>query len=231
MIKELFSSALLALMTISACAQENDTKTNEWAQKDHVKISINAGPQWHGGLGVKIGADVHIPLGQSRWGFEPGLYWSFRNVIKEENNNSNKEKFNDKLHYLEVPLLFSRHVAGHQDGPFNMSVFFGPYLAYGLDGTSHYTLTKDGQVTKNEANAFGSKGRLRSRFDYGLTIGANAVFKQHVKVELFTEIGCMHIYRPTSDLEDIVGDFFERMTMINVTKVNLGAGITVGYQF
>ena len=51
MIKELFSSALLALMTTSAWAQENDTKTNEWAPKDHVKISINAGPQWNSSLG------------------------------------------------------------------------------------------------------------------------------------------------------------------------------------
>lgn len=62
MIKEILSSALLALMTTSAWAQENDTKTNEWAPKDHVKISINAGPQWNSSLGCLAGVDVHIPL-------------------------------------------------------------------------------------------------------------------------------------------------------------------------
>ena len=60
MIKEILSSALLALMTTSAWAQENDTKTDEWAPKDHVKISINAGPQWNSSLGCLAGVDVHI---------------------------------------------------------------------------------------------------------------------------------------------------------------------------
>ena len=106
MIIEILSSALLALMTTSAWAQENDTKTDEWAPKDHVKISINAGPQWNSSLGCLAGVDVHIPLGQSRWGFEPGLYWSFRNHTEEHTENNDKEEYNDKVHYLEVPLHF-----------------------------------------------------------------------------------------------------------------------------
>lgn len=106
MIIEILSSALLALMTTSAWAQENDTKTDEWAPKDHVKISFNAGPQWNSSLGCLAGVDVHIPLGQSRWGFEPGLYWSFRNHTEEQTENNDKEEYNDKVHYLEVPLHF-----------------------------------------------------------------------------------------------------------------------------
>lgn len=231
MIIEILSSALLALMTTSAWAQENDTKTDEWAPKDHVKISINAGPQWNSSLGCLAGVDVHIPLGQSRWGFEPGLYWSFRNHTEEQTENNDKEEYNDKVHYLEVPLHFSVRVAGYQNGPFNLSVFYGPYLAYGLNGTSHYTLTKDGEVTKSEANAFSDKGRLRSRFDFGLNLGLKAVIKQHLKVGVFTQLGCRHIYKPISDLAEFFGDLLGHMTMFNMTKNNIGVGITVGYQF
>lgn len=235
MIKELFSLALLALMTTSACAQEYDTKTNEWAQKDHVKLSINAGPQWNnGGFGVKAGVNVHIPFGQSRWGFEPGLYWSFRNVKNEETSNvtkgethyRNKKGFKDKLHYLEIPLCVAVQVARHEDKPFCMSVFWGPYLAYGFSGTSHYTKTKDGQTTTSEVNAFSNEGHLKSRFDYGVNLGAYAVIKQHLKVRLFTEIGCKDIYKPISDIDDFFGDLF-----FGINKINVGAGITIGYQF
>ena len=122
-------------------------------------------------------------------------------------------------------------VAGYQNGPFNLSVFYGPYLAYGLNGTSHYTLTKDGEVTKSEANAFSDKGRLRSRFDFGLNLGLKAVIKQHLKVGVFTQLGCRHIYKPISDLAEFFGDLLGRMTMFNMTKNNIGVGITVGYQF
>lgn len=225
MIKELFSLALLALMTTSAWAQENYTKTSELAQEKHVKISINAGLKGNSALGGLAGVDVHIPFGQSRWGFEPGLYWSFRNHGSEKTVNSTKQEYSTKAHYLDIPLRFTVDVAGSKDGPFYMSVLMGPYLAYGLSGTSHSTTTIDGQVTKSEVNAFSSEGRLKSRFDYGINMGANAIIKQHFKVGIFTEIGFRDIYRPMDDVEDLLG------TVFAITKINIGAGITVGYQF
>lgn len=197
-----------------------------WAQENNVKISVNAGAQWSSDMGAVAGADALIPFGQSRWGFEPGLYWSYRNVTSENSNNNNKEKYSDKIHYLNVPLRFAVRVAGREDGPFNMSLLFGPYVAYGLGGTSRSTITKDGNVNKDKTGAFSDEGRLRSRLDYGLNLGLNAVIKQHVKVTVFSEIGLRDIYRQNSIAEELIGDLFG-----GVTKINLGAGVTLGYRF
>lgn len=214
--KQIFSLALAALMAAGASAQEGGTK-----------ISVNVGPQWSSGLGVKAGADVHIPFGQSRWGFEPGLYWSLRNAKEENTKNDVKEERSDRVHYLDVPLRFAVRVAGHDDSAFNMSLFFGPYFAYGLSGTSHLTITKDGTPQKSEADAFGDKGRLRSRFDYGLDMGLSAVIRQHVKVGVFAEVGLKNIYRPNGWVEDVISDIL----FGGMTKKNIGVGVSVGYQF
>ena len=212
--KQLFLLLLTAFVTLGALAQENG-----------MRIGINVGPQWNDKLGCMAGVDALIPFGQSRWGFEPGLYWSFRHAASEHSENSTKEEYDDKMHYLDVPLRLAVRVAGREDGPFNMSILFGPYLAYGLGGTSHCTITKDGQVTRGETGAFSDAGRLKSRLDYGLNIGLNAVIRQHVKVGAFTEIGLKDIYRQNSIAEELIGDIF------GVTKINLGAGFSVGYQF
>lgn len=212
--KHFFALALAALMAVGAMAQENRTK-----------ISVNAGPQWNSELGFKAGADVHIPLGNSRWGFEPGLYWSYRHATADHSGDGKKEEFDDKLHYLKLPLLFNVRAAGREDGAFKMSFLFGPYFAYGLDGTSHCAMMKDGELTKFKAGAFSDEGRLESRVDYGLEFGVDAVIRKHFKVGVFTEIGLKDIYRPNSFFEDLIGDLF------GVTKVNIGAGVSLGYQF
>ena len=212
--KRLLSLALAAIMATGASAQENK-----------VKMSVNAGPQWNSSTGILAGADVFIPFGNSRWGFEPGLYWSFRNVTSDHSDNSVKEEYNDKLHYVSVPLRLTVRMAGREDAPFKMSFFFGPYLAYGIGGTSHCAITRDGQTTKSEAGAFCGEGRLNSRFDYGLDYGLNAVIKQHIKVGAFIEVGLKDIYRQNHFVEELIGDIF------GVTKINIGGGLTLGYQF
>lgn len=221
--KRLFSLVLSAFMAVGT-----------WAQEGGVSISVNAGPQWSSHLGVTAGVDALIPFGKSRWGFEPGLYWSMRNTNVEnttklttDNTKSTITKeYSDKTHYISVPLRVALRVVGHDDSAFKMSLLFGPYLAYGLGGTSHCTVTKDGAVTKSQEDAFGDKGRLQSRFDYGLNMGISAVVRHHVRIGVFTEIGLKDIYRPTSLAEDIIGDLLG-----GVTKVNTNVGVTVGYQF
>lgn len=213
--KLIFSLALAACMATGASAQESN-----------VKLSVNAGPQWNDQTGFLVGVDASIPFGESRWGFEPGVYYSFRNVSSDNSEGSVKAECNDKLHYINVPLRLSVRVAGQEDGPFKMSLLFGPYLSYGLSGKSHYTITKDGVAAKEKYDAFSDKGHLESRLDYGLNVGLSAVIKQHFKVGVFTEIGLKDIYKENSVAEDLVGDLFG-----GITKVNLGGGITVGYQF
>lgn len=215
--KQLFSLALAALMAASASAQDNK-----------VKFSINAGPQLSPATGATAGVDALIPFGQSRWGFEPGVYWSYRHYTSNKTKNGDKESYDDKLHYINVPLRFAARVAGQADGPFNLSIVFGPYFAYGLDGTSRSTVIKDGTTIReinSKADAFSDDGRMESRFDYGLNFGLNAVVKQHLKLAFFTEIGLKDIYRQNGFAEDLIGDIF------GITKINIGAGITVGYQF
>lgn len=204
----------VVLYAMGVCAQENN-----------VKFSVNVGPQWNTNIGALVGADVLIPLGHSRLGFEPGIYWSYRSTKSNHDNDQTKEEFNDKLHYVNIPLRFAARVAESDDGAFYMSVLIGPYVAYGLSGKSHCTITEDGNVTKSEVDAFGDKGRLDSRFDYGLNFGIDAIVKQHLKISAFSEIGLKKIYKPYNFVEDLLGDIF------GVTKINIGAGITVGYQF
>ena len=195
------------------------------AQENSVRFSINVGPQWNSKIGASLGADANIPFGCSRWSFEPGVYWSFRNATYDYSHNQTKEEYNDKLHYLNVPLRFAACIAGSEGGAFNMSILFGPYFAYGLSGNSHCMVTEDGIVTKYKVGAFSDEGRLESRFDYGLNFGIAAIVKQHVKIGAFTEIGLKNIYKPQSFFDDILGD------LVGVTKINIGAGISVGYQF
>lgn len=215
--KKLFSLALAALMATGASAQENK-----------VKFSINAGPQWSPATGATAGVDALIPFGQSRLGFEPGVYWSFRHYTSDKTSNGDEEKYDDKMHYLNVPLRFNVRVAGDADSPFNLSVFCGPYIAYGLDGTSRSTAIKHGTYiheVNSKTDAFGDNGRMESRFDYGLDMGLSAVVKQHLKLRGFVEIGLKDIYRQNGFAEELIGDIF------GITKINIGAGITVGYQF
>lgn len=200
--------------------------TSAWAQKNGIKISVNACPQWNGNLGTKIGADALIPFGQSRWGLEPGLYWSFRNVLQECSNNNSKEEYNDRVYYLELPLRVAVRLAGDETSSFCMYGLFGPYFSYGIGGTSHHDTIKDGNTIKNESGAFSDKGRMKSCFDYGLNLGFNAVIRQHVKVGVFTEIGFKDIYKQHSMVEELIGDLFG-----GITKINIGAGLSVGYQF
>lgn len=214
--KHLFTLALAALMAMGASAQESNT----------TKISVNVGLQWNSGLGKKAGIDALIPFGQSRWGFEPGVYWSMRNATPEETKNDVKYEYSDKVHYIDVPLRFALHMAGREEGPFSMSLLFGPYFSYGISGKSYCTITKDGTTTKSKEDAFGDKGRLRSRLDYGLNMGVSAVIMQNVKVDVFAEVGLRNIYRPNGWVEDIIGDIFG-----GITKRNYGLGFTVGYQF
>lgn len=210
--KCIFSLALMVLMAIGMLAQDNK-----------VKVSVNVGPQWNSYTGFTAGADVAIPLG--RWRFEPGVYWSYRNRAYEQTENDVKEEYCDRLHYINIPLRLAAQLAGQADGPFSISVVFGPYISYGLGGKTLYYITKDGETSKTKTDAFGDEGDVKSRLDYGLNAGLNVVVKQHLKVGLFTEIGLKDIYRQHSILEQLLGD------MTGITKVNLGAGITMGYQF
>lgn len=198
-----------------------------------IKVGVLACPQFNESSGIRIGTDLDIPL-NARWSFVPGVYWSLRNrnsythqesdygdnVIRSQSNH-----FRDKAHFLTVPLRASVHLAGRPNGNFTMKLLFGPYIAYGITGTSKCTSTEEDMEKHTNTGAFSADGRYRHRWDYGINGGLNMLLKRHFVLGLFMEAGCREIYNTNSRMEDVLGDIFF------VNKINIAGGVSFGYQF
>jgi hypothetical protein len=193
-----------------------------------VKVSAVACPQFNEDFGVRAGSDFDIPI-SSRWSFVPGIYWSLRN--RQSNNNSTADgstkqaKFDDKAHFITLPLRFGLRFSCKNENKFALKFLFGPYIAYGIDGTSKSTVNSDGKITSHQTGAFDEDGRYKSRLDYGINLGLNSTINQHYKVGIFCESGLRKIYNANSTLEDIMGELFV------TNKINLAFGVVLGYQF
>ena len=217
--KRLFSLIAMLLICHVASAQ--------------VKVSILACPQYNENFGVRIGTDFDIPL-NSRWSFVPGAYWSLRNresyKSKEYSGrdgeiNSKTYNFHDRAHFLTVPIRMGVRLAGKSDGNFAMKLLFGPYIAYGIDGTSKSNINKNGIEEQTKTGAFDVDGRYRSRWDYGMNSGLNVVLKKHFLLGIYLEVGYRKIYNPNDVIDDILGEIFI------MNKINMAAGLSLGYQF
>lgn len=198
-----------------------------------VKVSILACPQFNENLSVRIGTDFDIPI-NSRWSLVPGAYWSLRNRESYKSKQYNESdgvttnktyNFHDKAHFLTVPIRMGVRLAGKPDSDFAMKLLFGPYVAYGIDGTSKSNINKNGIKEQTKTGAFDVGGRYRSRWDYGMNSGLNALLKKHFLLGIFVEVGYRKIYNPNDVIDDIMGEIF----IIN--KINLAAGLSFGYQF
>lgn len=198
-----------------------------------VKVGVLVCPQYNESFGVRIGTDLNIPV-SSQWSFVPGIYWSLRNRNSDQTNKyagSDGEiskttfNFHDRAHFLTIPLRMGVRLAGNPDEDFGMQLLFGPYLAYGIDGTSKCSINKNGVKKRTETGAFDANGRYRSRWDYGINSGLNVSLKKHFLLGLFVEVGCHKIYNSNSVAENILGEIFI------VNKINMAAGLTLGYQF
>lgn len=198
-----------------------------------VKVTILACPQYNESLGVRVGTDLDIPF-NSRWSFVPGVYWSLRNrdSYKSNEHSGNDGKiikttydFHDRAHFLTIPLRLGIRLAGNPDGDFVMKLLFGPYIAYGIDGTSECRIIRNDIEENTETGAFDVNGRYRNRWDYGINSGLNVLLRKHFHLGVFVEMGCRKIYNSNSVAEDILGEIFV------VNKINMAAGISFGYQF
>lgn len=193
-----------------------------------VKVSIDVCPQMNESLGIRTGFDFDVPL-SSRWSFVPGIYWSLRNKQNTENSTINKTttqiKYSDKAHFITLPLRFGLRIPCKDEETFAMKLLFGPYIAYGIGGTSKSTVNSDGVITHYQTGAFDSDGRYKSRLDYGINIGLNSIINQHYKIGIFCESGLRKIYNTDNAFEDIIGDIFL------TNKINIALGIALGYQF
>ncbi|MEG0518789.1 MAG: porin family protein [Bacteroidales bacterium] len=198
-----------------------------------VKVSVLVSPQFNESFGVRVGTDLKIPF-NSRWSFVPGLYWSLRNRNSDQSSESGESNgeiykttydFHDRAHMLTLPLRMGVRLAGKPDGNFALQLLFGPYIAYGIDGTSECNMVKNGVEKQTKIGAFDTNGRYCSRWDYGINCGLNVLLKKHFVLGIFTEIGCRKIYNSNGVLEEILGEIFI------VNKINMAAGLTLGYQF
>lgn len=203
------------------------------AASSQAKVSISVCPQYNESFGVRAGTDLSIPF-NSRWSFEPGIYWSLRNRNSSRfreyggsNGETNKitSDFHDSAHFLTIPLRMGVRLTGDPHGDFVLKLLFGPYIAYGIDGTSKCSVIENGVEKQTETGAFDANGRYRSRCDYGINSGLNVLLKKHILLGVFLETGCRKIYNSNSVAEDILGEIFI------VNKINMAAGLTVGYRF
>lgn len=193
-----------------------------------VKLDIIISPQVNESLGVRLGSNLNLPI-NSRWSFMPGVYWSLRNRESTENSTYNGLKkeieYHDYAHFVTLPLRLGLQIPCKDEEHLAIKFFFGPYIAYGICGTSKSTINTGGVKTKYEVGSFDSNGRYKDRLDYGLNYGLNALIKQHYIVGIFNEFGLRKIYNTNNAVEDIFGELF----LIN--KINFALGLSLGYQF
>lgn len=198
-----------------------------------VKVDVVVCPQYNEDFGVRVGTELDIPF-NSRWSFVPGIYWSLRNRKSNQSHeygssdgeiNKTTYDFNDRANFLTVPLRMGIRLAGNPNGNFMLKLLFGPYIAYGIDGTSQCNMIENGVEKQTEIGAFDINGRYRSRWDYGINTGINVSLRKHFLLGIFIEVGYRKIYNSNSVAEDILGEIFI------TDKINMAAGLTLGYQF
>lgn len=210
---------LLLFISLSAAAYVSaQTKSS---------LNIIVSPQFNEKFSARAGIDVDIQFNK-RWSFVPGAHWSLRSRSKNEtltvNDVTTTVDYKDKSHFITVPLRCGIRINSVNNENFALKLLFGPYLAYGIDGTSKSTKNKDGVITTKKVNAFGKEGHLCSRFDYGLNVGINAVIKRHYIVGVFAESGLRKIYEPNNLFDAFIDELY------NINS-NLAFGITLGYRF
>ena len=202
------------------------------AASAQVKVSLSACPQINENISVRIGTDVDIPL-NARWSFVPGAYWSLRirnsDVSKEYTNDRTTSRshydYHDKAHFLTIPVRMGLRLNNPTNENLALKLLFGPYIAYGMGGTSKCDITKDGTKEQTETGSFDKDGRYRTRWDYGINVGLNLVVKKHFQFGIFSETGFRKIYNSNNAVEDLLGEIFI------VNKINLAFGLSLGYQF
>lgn len=125
--------------------------------------------------GFNIGATAEFPLAEML-SLETGLLLSTRGFTVNKSIISYggplKSTLRTNLQYLDIPL----YVKGSSDlvGAKSYGIF-GPYLAFGLSGTTGYEDTYNNTTISNEKDIKWGSHKNRSdlkRLDFGLTIGA-----------------------------------------------------------
>lgn len=214
--KRIVFTAIMAIASLAANAQ--------------VKVSAIVGPEVNLSLGIRAGADIDIPI-SDQLSIVPGAYWQLRHRPTEEeaehflDGSVKDSEIDTQAHFITIPVRLGIKVYESENGKAKYNVLPGLYAAYGIGGTTQTTTTEQGIKTETSCDAFGKGKRYVSRLDYGMTIGAEAIFNDHYIVGLNAECGFKRIYDPQAGLIGAIASIFPGVS------TNLSLGITLGYQF
>lgn len=142
------------------------------------------------GNGVGIGGIFHLPIVANLY-FEPGLDINFEkfNIKPDAFIGENKELIQNggvlKQHSvmyttLKVPLMLGYHLDFFKD--FNLSLFMGPGLNWGLGMDARIKIEKDGELHKTNTSLFkpykSQDDDYLERFEFRWIMGASINYKQ-----------------------------------------------------
>ena len=210
--KKIFLAAILAMTALSASAETN--------------VNLIFSPQFDSKFGVRVGADFDIRLGQSKFSFVPGFYWSLRvnssaPSISYDGHVEQYAKSYDTSNWISVPLRFAFNIKPGSE-KLQTQLFLGPYVAVGLGGTTTVKDPDTGEVI-SKADSFSKDGYYDRRFDAGLNLGANFIIKKHFVLGVWGEFGFVSL---GNDLSHSFPGIFTAVYTFNV-----GGGLNLGYRF
>lgn len=167
-------------------------------------------------VGYHVGINVQIPLALQFY-FQPGLTFSTKGG--ENNDGIITSKY--KLSYIELPLNLV--YKGNLGNGFIM-LGFGPYLAYGINGTASF---KGGSVTVDSDIEFKNEVEigdpLTTAYFKPLDAGANIFFgyefPSNLFIQLNAQLGLININPKDNRLPDN-----------DLAIKNTGFGLSLGYR-
>jgi len=206
--KWIYSAAMLCLCTGTLVAQ-NMTVTAErttFGLRAGVNFqNINGRDDLGNDLQNKIrtgfhaGLNAEIPVGEGFY-LQPGLLYSQKGATGEQDSRL-------RVNYLELPVNF---VYKPVLGSGSMLLGFGPYVAYGLNGSLRSTTGDEGDID------FDTDVK---RFDAGGNLLVGYEWSRKISLQLNAQLGLANINQETN----ISGD--------KTRWRNTGFGLSAGYRF
>ncbi len=180
-------------------------------------------------IGVKVGANVNIPIGE-RIVVQPGLFYSIKGTKQESTDNlgtiTETTKDNITLHYIDVPVNIQYMFNDPSEGRFFVGI--GPYLGVAFAGhdLKSRTFSGTGAPANNEIDTalhFGNDYNTNnfSRFDFGGQVNAGYLLRSGIFFRGMYQQGIINLI-PQGNQNALVAATDQRMRNSNIT-------ISVGY--
>jgi len=150
-----------------------------------------SGSSYKATAGMRLGVVGEYSI-TSWFAVSPELLFAQKGAqVKESLGGGEWAKFVMRPCYLQIPI----NAMGRYKINDDLSVFgiFGPYLGFGLGGNYIY---KDSHGNKEKNQLFGKDSEMR-RFDFGLTFGAGAEWK-NIFLRLSYEFGLVNLAKDVS---------------------------------